>query len=225
VALITHRFWQRQFSGDAAVLGQSFQLNGQPCVIVGVLPPQAGTGVFANADLFVPNVIDPVRARRDERTMFVTGRLKPRVTREQAAADLAAITQRLASEYPQTNSNIGVVVRPLLELVGASTPMLLLLLAFMAVLLLAIAASNVSNIVLAQLANRRHEFAIRAALGASRLDQVRQVIFEGLLCSALAGILGVVLAFLGLGAIRVAAGTDTIGFNEIALNARILLAT
>jgi putative ABC transport system permease protein len=221
VTLLSYRFWQLQFSANPAVLGQRLRLDGVPHTIVGVLPPAAGTGLFRNVDLFTPLIVDPLRGERSERAVFVTGRLKPGVSREQASSDLARIARQLESEHPQTNQHIGALVAPLIEASGFNVRILLSLLGLIALLVLMVACANVVNIIVAQSLSRQHEFALRAALGASRLDRVRQLMMESALVSAAAGALGVVLAVWGVGVLRWLAG-DSFGFADIRVNGRVV---
>ena len=122
VVLLSHRYWQEQFSSDASVIGTSVLLDGSAHTIVGVLPRETRVGIFADTELFVAQPLDAARAARDERRLFVTARLKPGVTRAQAEADLSRIANRLKAQYPNTNAQTGVVVRPLIEQVGGEDP-------------------------------------------------------------------------------------------------------
>jgi putative ABC transport system permease protein len=221
--LLTHGFWQRQFSSNAGVLGQSLLLDGVPHTVIGVLPPLAGTGLFKDADVFVPLVLDPLRTRRDERNVFVTGRLKPGVTRAQATADLDAIARRLQVEHPDTNQRIGASVLPLIEASGMNVRLLLSLLGAIALLVLVVACANVANVTVAQSLGRRHELAIRAALGASRADRIRQLMTESTLLSLTAAGVGLLLAAWGVDALRWLGG-DSFGFAEIRISGRVLVA-
>jgi putative ABC transport system permease protein len=112
----------------------------------------------------------------------------------------------------------------LIELLGEAAPFMLVLLGFILVLVLAIACANVSNVMLAHLMARQREFAIRAALGATRLRQVRQLLFEALVVSLVAGALGAVLASWGLSAIRLGMGSEIGQLSELAVNGRVLAA-
>jgi predicted permease len=221
--LMTHGFWQRQFKSNAGVLGQSLLLDGVPHTVIGVLPEVAGTGLFKDADVFVPLVLDPLRTGRDERNVFVTGRLKPGVTRAQAAADLDAIARRLQVEHPETNRQTGASVLPLIESSGFNVRLLLSLLGTIALLVLVVACANVANVMVAQSLGRRHELAIRAALGASRADRIRQLMTESTLLSLTAGVVGLLLAAWGVDALRWLGG-DSFGFAEIRISGRVLAA-
>lgn len=218
VAVLAHALWERQFASNPDVLGRSVLLNGTPHTIVGVLSAEAGTGIFGQRDLMVPLALDPTRYARDERRLYVTARLKEGVTREQAAADLDTIAKRLRTEYPRTNAQTGVVVRPLIELIGGETPFVLFLLALVAGLVVAMACANVSNVILARAATRQHELSLRTALGASRFDHVRRFMIESFVLSMAAGAVGLLLASWGIAGIKWLAGPE---FAQSRLNGRV----
>jgi putative ABC transport system permease protein len=224
VALLTHAFWQNQLGGQPTVLGQTVTLDGTAHTIVGVLPERASIGFFRQTDLMVPLSLDPLRSARDERTLFVTGKLKPGITRAQAAADLSAIAQTLQREHPATNEHIGAMVQPLIEASGMNVRFLIFVLGLIAALLGAMACTNVANVILAQAMSRRHELAVRAALGASRLRRVRQLMVEHLLTSLAGGIGGVALAWAAIALLRRLAG-GAFGFGEMEINERVLFAS
>lgn len=222
--MLTHRFWERQFSASGAVLGQNVRVNGQARSIVGVLPASFSTGVLRNVDILLPLDVDPLRATRDDRSLFVLGRLKPGVTRRAAAAELSVIATRLQAEHPTTNARIGAIVDPLVEASGTSVRLLLSILGLIAALLFVMACANVANILLARNAARQHESAVRAALGGTRLDRVRELMVEHTLMAVAGGALGVVFAIACVNMLRSLAG-DVPGFADIAVSTRVLLTT
>ena len=222
VVVLSHRYWKDEFASDPAVVEQSVLLDGVAHSIVGVVPPAIRTGIFVDADLFVALPLDAARNARDERRLFVTARLKPGVTNEQAEADLTAIANRLKTQYPNTNAQTGVVVRPLIEQLGGQIQTVLFLLALIAAFVAAIACANVSNVVLAQAIGRQHELSVRSALGAQRLDHLRQLASESLLISFAAGVAGVMLGGWGLTLLKWLAGPQARLFGEAALNWRIV---
>jgi putative ABC transport system permease protein len=222
VTLLTFGFWQRQFSSDANALGKRMLLDGVAHTIVGVLPPEGATGILRDADVFLPLVLDPLRGDRRERALFVTGRLKPGVTRAQADSDLQAIARQLRDQHRDSNDAVGASVLPLIEMSGFNVRILLSILGLIALLVLVVACANVSGILVAQSIGRRHELAIRAALGGGRLDRVRQLMTESVLASALACVIGLLLAAWGISALRWLGG-DSFGLAEIQMNRRALL--
>jgi putative ABC transport system permease protein len=222
VVLLTTSFWERQFSGDRGVLGRVLMLNGEAHTVIGVTAPDVNVGIFGRTDVILPLVLDAARTRRDDRTLFVVGLLRSDVTRAQSAAELADITRRLQAEYPATNAGVGALARPLIELTGESTSFVIVLLGLVAAFLLLIACANVASVLLAQWTGRRREFAIRAALGASRTQQVSQLLIESYALSSVAGATGLLLAGWGVALIRTAAGSEILVFNEMAINAGAL---
>jgi predicted permease len=222
VVLLSHRYWQDEFASDPSVVEQTVLLDGIAHSIVGVLPPSIRTGIFVDTDLFVALPLDAARTARDERRLFVTARLRSGATREQAEADLSAIAARLKTQYPNTNAQTGVLVRPLIEQLGGQIQMLLFLLALIAALVAAMACANVSNVVLAQAIGRQHELSVRTALGAQRRDHFAQLAIESLLISLAAGVTGLVLGGWGLALLKWLAGPQARLFGEAALNWRIV---
>ena len=195
--VLGHSLWQSRFGGDQGALGRTIGLDGVPHTIVGIMPP-AYAYPYA-AELWVPLRIDP--ARGESRDMNITARIRPGATVEQLQRELDGIAAELSATHPVNRQMAGLVARPLrVELVGDVTNVLLALLGAVGFVLL-IACVNVANLLLARGASRRRELGIRAALGASRLRQVRQLLTESLLLSLAGGILGVTLAFWVAGAL------------------------
>jgi putative ABC transport system permease protein len=225
VAVLTHPFWEAHFASNQAAVGSRVLLNDQPHTIVGVLRPNASVGALRGRDLLVPLPLDAAATARDDRNLLVTARLKRGVTRQVAAEEIEAIARQLETAYPGTNTNVRLQVLPLIELSGVNVRLLLFVLATVALLLVAIACANVANIVLAQATARRHERAIRAALGASRVQQIRQAMIESVITSAAAGSIGVMLAWWGLAALRWFADTQSPSYSDLTLNARVLAAS
>ena len=223
VTLLTFSFWQRQFSSDPSAIGQSMLLDGVAHTIVGVLPPAVNAGLLRDSDVFVPLVLDPLGDERNRRALLVTGRLKPGVTRAQANAELEAIARQLRDEHPETNRGMGASVLPLIEATGFNVRILISILGLIAMLVLVVACANVSGILVAQSLDRQHELAVRAALGATRLDRINQLMTESALASVLACVVGLPLAAWGISALRWLGG-DSFGLADIRMNGRTLAA-
>jgi len=224
VTLLTDRYWRERFSSRADVIGTTIFLDGTPHTIVGVMPASAGRGIFVDTNLWVPQELDAARAARDARTLFVSARLEPGATLEQAERELTTIAAQLKQEYPATNAQTGIVVRPLIEMLGGGIGFLLLLLVLIAGLIVAMACTNVSNVVLAQVSARHRELSLRTVLGAGRWDHVKQIMAEGFVLSAAAGLCGVVLGAWGLAALKWIGGPQARVLTDATINGRIVAA-
>jgi putative ABC transport system permease protein len=206
VVLISHNLWQRRFSGNPQLLGQTISLNGDPFTVVGIMPPGFQhpspwtTGSWIDVWMAMPrDYLDDDRAWHK---LVVIGRLKEGVSRETAQQEMNTIAARLQQQYPDTNEGQGIWVAPLLlVLVGRTAGQLVLLFCFSAVLLL-IACGNVAGLLIARATVRQPEVAIRASLGASRGRLVRELVAENLPLFLLGGAVSLLLASWGLGSLR-----------------------
>jgi putative ABC transport system permease protein len=201
VAMVTENFWRKRMGGDANVIGRSITLDGVPHTIVGVLPNLPFSWVGPNAEIWTtkPFVIPGFsyeRMMRGTGFLRVVGRLKPRMTIEQAQAALPSLDHSYRAQYPdKIDSSSTITLKTLPEdVVGNLRPAFATLLAAVAFVLL-IACSNVANLLLVRFTGRRREIALRMALGASRASVLRLFIFESLLVSVLAGVVGTALAW------------------------------
>ncbi|HXU35133.1 MAG TPA: ABC transporter permease [Blastocatellia bacterium] len=220
VAVLSDHLWRERFNADPQIIGQSITLTQQATTVIGVMP--ANFEFPKGADLWLP-----LRAAMNPRTLEnrgavflqAIGRLKPGVTLEQAEAELNTIIARVAAQHPETEAEgQRVVITPLPEfLFGNSRPALWLLLAGTAMLLL-IAAANTANLVLARATVRRREFAVRAALGASPIRIIRQLLSESFLLAGCAGVCGVLLAYWLISLLLFVAPGDIPRIAEISLN-------
>ncbi|PYJ09653.1 MAG: hypothetical protein DMF06_09120 [Verrucomicrobia bacterium] len=194
VMLISERLWKRSFGGNPSIIGRDVRLDGTPRTIVGVMP--AGFRFPSQTDLWVPMAsVFAMNDNRSWRADQAIGRLKPGATAQQAQAEMALIAERLASQYPETNKEIGAAVIPLRDhWTGGVRFSLLLLLAGCGGVLL-IACANVSQLLLARAATRERELAVRAALGASRWRLARQALAECALLALIGSVVGVLMAF------------------------------
>jgi predicted permease len=228
VVVLTHGFWMRRFGGSPSALGSALVFNGDAYTVVGVLPA-AFISTVRDAEVVAPFPMDsdPRRASRDAGFLKVTGRLRPGVTIGQAREDLDAIMARLKVEYPRTNAtHLGTAVVEWRSALAASGRSVLLLLQGAVALVLLVACANVGNLLLAAAIRREHEFAVRAALGASRARRIRQVFLETVLIAAAAAAGGLAVEVLAQRALRVLAPPDLFALSPPGpSNPRVLLFT
>jgi predicted permease len=212
VVVISHRLWQRRFGADPSIAGKLVTLSGRPFTVVGVAPP-AFRGLdlildcqfwvpLGNLDQLLPNTSN--YQSRDYHWITVAGRLRPGVTRPQAAAELAVIARHLARSYPAAEKDGGFRF----ETAGSLPPrdrstviMFLAALTVVVLLVLSIACANVANLLLAQASGRQREMAVRLALGATRGNLMRQMLTESALLALGGGLLGVALSLWATGAL------------------------
>jgi predicted permease len=201
VALLSNAYWRRQFHSDPAIVGKAIELNGAPVTVVGVLPDSFDFGaVFspgAKADIFLPVSLDFERMWGNIVTLV--GRLNSGVTVAQARDDANRVTPELYFnvKYPQSKGNYKgqLIPVPLKDYVTGKLRRSLVALWFAVGTILLIAGVNLSNLLLARVAARAKEFAVRGALGAGRGRIVRQLLMESLLLSGTGALLGLALAF------------------------------
>ena len=224
VVVLGHRFWQRQFGGDAAVLGRKLTLNGVARTVIGVMPKRF---MWRGADVYVPLVFARGNVLEGVRRVHLLGRLKAGATRARAEADLRPILEDLQRRDPSRfPPQWRVELVSFAETFPSSIRETLWILFGAVGLLLLIACVNVSSLLLSRGAARRKELAVRAALGAGRGRLLRQLLAESLLLAGVGGALGVPLAYAGLRAIVALVPPDTIpDESEIAINAVVLLFT
>jgi predicted permease len=231
VALITQNFWRKHLNSDPLAVGQSITLNGVPTTIIGVLPNLPVAWFGPNADVFtvkpfqLPGLTQE-RLMRGVSFLRVVGRLKPGITADQARNALQVLqkTYKDARSEAADNSWSPVVISAAEDAVGNLRPAFFTLLAAVSFVLL-IACSNVANLLLVRFTGRRREIALRMALGASRSGVVRLFVFESLLVSLIAGVVGTCLALWVISVIPKIAGNNIPLESGIKLNAPVLLFT
>jgi putative ABC transport system permease protein len=178
VAVLSYSLWRRRFGGDPGILNRKIRLNGRDTEVIGVMPPEFHYPT-RDYELWEPLYYPPEELLdRWDLSYVSVARLRPSISIEQARAQMNAIAANLASEYPRTNRDLGVYVEPLLgDLTESVRPAIWLLLAAVGMLFL-VGCVNLANLLLARATGRQAEFAVRAALGATRTRLIRQSFVE-----------------------------------------------
>jgi predicted permease len=205
VIVLGHRLWQRRFGGDPSIVNKTILLSGNQFTVVGVAPPAfRGIDLPLDAEFWVPlGNLDQLLPKtsnyesRDYHWLAVAGRLRPGVTRAQAAAELGVLAQRFAQAHSESEKDGGFRF----ETAGSLSPrdkaavtIFLGALTVVVLLVLCIACANVANLLLAQASGRQREMAVRLAVGATRGQLMRQMLTESVMLAIGGGLLGVVLS-------------------------------
>jgi putative ABC transport system permease protein len=220
--LISDGLWRRRFRGDPSAVGKKLRINGFSFSIIGIMP---ASFLFPNrdADLWVPVPPDAPYAQSREYTWYsVIGRLKPRMTVEQARANLTTVQAQLGKAFPKPDADLAVAIQPLKEIrVGGVRRSLWILFGSVSLLLL-IACTNIVALLLARATQRQHEISVRFSLGASRMALVSQLLTEAFVLAFIGAALG--LGFAG-GASRVfrSLAGSLPRVEEIRLDGRIVI--
>jgi predicted permease len=230
VAVMNYGTWQGRFGGARDIVGKTLRLNNVVFTVIGVAPPRfIGMNALFGPDLWIPaamaeqllpNEMQNALSDRGKVVFRGVGRFKPLTTRARAQANMTTIAAELARDYPATNEGYTATVRPVRDVLfassfGASTPILFASIGLLIVvgIVLLIACSNVANLLLARSAVRQQEMAIRLAMGASRRRLVRQLLTESVLLGFLSGALGLLI---GYGGLRLLFGASPASANFVA---------
>jgi putative ABC transport system permease protein len=202
VAVLSHRLW-RAIGGDAGVLGQRLELDGDPYEVIGVMPAGFVDVVGGDVDLWIPLELQDQNARenRGNHYLSVIARIEPGVTLEQARSRLVSLAASQAELYPRDNGDWSAEMVPLQDDVVGSAGALLYLLLGASGLVLLIACVNVASLFLSRHVARERELAVRAAIGAGRFRLTRQLVTESLVIALIGGAAGLALAYWGVEAL------------------------
>ena len=227
VVLLGERLWRRRFAADPHVVGQPVTLDGKPYTVIGVMPAHVGVGVIPRLynDAFLPigQYDDELFLSRHVNAAAAMGRLRPDVGLAEARAEMDTIARSLEAAHPEANKGVGFNLLPVTEdLIGNLRPTLVVLLAMVTLVLLT-ACANVSNLILARFTRRSREFAVRAALGASRARILRQALTESVCLACAGGAVGVVLASWGTRAALSLVPSALPDVVSVELNMRVLI--
>jgi putative ABC transport system permease protein len=223
VVVLSDRMWKSRLGGEAGVVGRTLRLDGEPYTVVGVMPASFDYA-RDNEELWVPAGFDPeTLADHDRHNLSVYGLVKPGVSVQNANQDAVAISQDLQRRFPKDNAERGFRIQPFKDLLVEGYRERLWILFGAVGLVLLIACSNVSNMLLARSAGRARELSTRAALGASRARIARQLFTESVVLGLSGGALGVVLAIGAVGTLIAASPPGVPRIEQANLDATALL--
>lgn len=217
--VISDRLWRERYGADPQIVGKSLRLNGDLYIVAGVMA--AGFRFPGETDVWQRLRWDFSERTRYAHFMEGVGRLRPGLARDQAQAELKALSERLGQENPPSNKDWRARIVSLHEeIVGAYGQALAVLMAAVGLLLL-LACANVANLLLARSSARRREVAIRAALGASRGRLLRQLLTESLVLGACGSVLGLALAWVAVRLLVAWQPVDIPRLAEVSFDGRV----
>ena len=228
VVIISHRYWQNRLGGDEAVLGQQLPLNGRSFTVIGILPPTFDFPLADKQTELLTTIAGEGGnlSERGAQVLLTIGRLKQGVTFTQAQAEMTAVAENLERQYPQYNRDMTAYLVSVDEqIVGRDIRQALWLLLGAVGFLLLIACTNMTNLLLVRASSRQKELALRAALGAGTWRVARHLLTESLLLSLLSGLVGLLIALWGMGAIKYYGADQLPRLDEVQINARVLAFT
>ena len=220
VAVVSYGFWQSLLGGRSDLTGTTLKLMDQNVSVVGVMPPEFAFP--SKAEIWIPRELFPAEVSRSAHNWSVVARLSPGVSVEQARTDVSTIGKQLKLEYGKDVDAVDFTAISQQEaMVGNVRGVLLLIFAAVGFLLI-VACANVANLLLAQVTARQRDFAVRSALGATRLRLARQFVTENILLVLLAGVVGVLLSFWGVDLLLSLNQQGLPRMREISVDARVI---
>ena len=233
VVVLSNELWRRRFASDPNILGRKIQLDGRPYEVIGVLSAQfhfpklshlyAMDVAAEQPDLWKPFAVKPdeLEAMGDFNYVCIA-QLQAGVSRSQALSELNAVQASIASQAPE-QVELHAAMVPLQDQITSRSRLGLQLMLFAVGAVLLIGCTNIANLLLARTASRKTELAIRSALGAGVRRLLRQMLTESLLLAGIGGAVGVLIAYIALGALLSRAPVDLPRLDEIHLDLRVLM--
>jgi len=229
VVMLTDGYWRTHFAADPGVVGRQLRIGGRPVEVIGVLQPApffpGRIDALMNMSISEHHVSAMMVQGRTHRMTEMIARLAPGATEEQARAEVEAITQRMYSANPETyeaGAGYTISMTPLHVVLGQDARLTLFLLMGAAAFVLVIACANVANLTLMRSVRREHELLVRAALGAGAARLRRLLLVEHLLLALGGAVLGLLLAFAGVGMLAAFAARFSPRATEIGVDAVVL---
>ena len=224
VAILTHKTWER-LGSNPKIIGTAIHLNNEPYIVVGVFAPGMADRL-TGGDVSVPLAFKPQQLNHDFHQLLVMGKLKRGVTLAQAQADMNAVTEHIAQDFPKSNKGWGASVEPLhLDFLRPELIRNLWLLMAAVVFVLLIACVNVANLLLARGLSRTKEVAVRTSLGATRRHVFAQFLTESLIMAAVGGAGGIAFGVVMLKVLMAKIPFDLPSEADIRLSIPVLLFT
>jgi len=229
VVVLSYGFWQRRFGGDTTVVGRKILLDGEPYDVIGVMPVGFYSFFNRSTDLWGPAVFTPEQYSDDSRTnefLVAAGRLKPGIGIDQAKRDVTAFATTLKRDFPDAYGNEWTITAMSMNEMSTrriKTALLVLVGAVGFVLL--IACANIANLLLARAASRTREVALRAAVGATRTDLIRQLLAESLLLAVVGAVVGLGIAYGAVQGLVATVPVDLLRVEAIKIDGTVLIFT
>src|SRR6266705_3192025 len=234
VVILSHESWQRRFGADRGIIGRTVTLDGKQFQVIGIMPPRFTFPISAvSPELWIPMSIlratsdgsQPMTEQRDNDFFQCIARLKPKVSIQQAQANIDTIVANWRWQYPDTKLHVGAKVVPEMSAMIGSTRSALLMLCAMAGCVLLVACVNVANLLLARSISRNREISIRAALCAGRWQIIKQLLSESILLGALGGFAGFLVAIWSIDALKSFLPSSIPRIDEVSPDVRVLAFT